>query len=72
MHKKGGKVLYSASDMMAFIECQHLVTLNLINLETPLTRAETNEKTALIQDKGFAHEAGYLSQLRSSGLDIVE
>ena len=72
MQKRGGKLIYSASDLMAFLECQHLTTLNLIDLDTPLDRAASDEQIELIQEKGFAHEADFLERLRAAGGNIVE
>ncbi|MCA3035491.1 MAG: TM0106 family RecB-like putative nuclease [Rhodocyclaceae bacterium] len=72
MQKRNGKIQYSASDLMAFLECQHLTSLNLIDLDTPLPRSAPDEQNELIRDKGFAHEADYLESLRAAGLSIVE
>ena len=72
MQKRDSKLLYSASDLMTFLECQHLTTLNLIDLDTPLDRAAPDEQIELIQDKGFAHEADFLEKLRAADGNIVE
>src|SRR4051812_44307199 len=72
MFKLGDETLYSASDLVAFLECPHSTTLDLINLETPLEQAEDDEHARLIQDKGFAHEAAHLATLKHAGDRIVE
>ena len=72
MHKRNDAIIYSASDLVAFLECSHLTTLNLTNFDTPLTRAAPDEQVELLQDKGFAHEASYLESLRASGGHLVE
>lgn len=72
MHKRDGIIRYSATDLVGFLECPHRTTLDLINLDTPLEKAEPDEQMALIQDKGFAHEAGFLDSLRSEYNGIVE
>ncbi len=72
MQKRGGGIVYSASDLTAFLECSHVTTMNLINLDTPLEQAARDEQVELIQDKGFAHEENYLKTLRDSGLRMVE
>ena len=72
MYKRDGKHTYSASDLVGFLECSHLTSLDLIDLETPLERAPADEQVELIQDKGFAHEAAYLERLRAAGGRIVE
>lgn len=66
MQKHDGAVLYSASDLVNYLECGHLTTLDLINLETPLPRAEDSDENKLIQAKGFAHEAEFLASLEKT------
>ena len=72
MQRRNGQLLFSASDVVDFLECEHLTTLSLTNVDTPLQRAEDDEQAKLIQDKGYAHESAFLDQLRSRGLQIVE
>jgi uncharacterized protein len=72
MQRRGEKIVYSASDLMAFLECHHLSTLNLLALDTKMERAAPDEQIQLIQDKGFAHEADFLESLRQAGGKIVE
>jgi predicted RecB family nuclease len=72
MHKRNNTITYSASDLVAFLECAHCTTLELLNLETPLEKAAPDEQVELIQDKGFAHEASYLESLRANGGSLVE
>ena len=72
MQRRGDQIIYSASDLMAFLECQHLATLNLMALDKEMERAAPDEQILLIQDKGFAHEADFLESLRKEGGKIVE
>lgn len=72
MHQRNEVITYSASDLVAFLECHHRTTLDLLDLVTPLERAAPDEQVELIQDKGFAHEAGYLDALRAGGGRLVE
>ncbi len=72
MHKRADVMTFSASDLVGFLECPHKTALDLIDLETPLERAAADEQVELIQDKGFAHEAGYLDTLRTGGRRLVE
>lgn len=72
MHIFDGKRLYSASDLVAFLDCEQLTALELINLDTPLPRAEDDAQTKLIQDKGFAHETAYLGRLQEAGVEVVD
>jgi predicted RecB family nuclease len=63
MQKKNGSYLFSASDIVSFLECEHSTTLGLQNLETPLERAPEDPQLKLIQDKGLAHEKAYFEKL---------
>lgn len=75
MQKRGEGILYSASDIVNYIECEHLTTLDLIDLETPLPKTEDSDQAKLIQAKGYAHEADFLELLKarhSSLIDIAE
>ncbi|WP_313623835.1 TM0106 family RecB-like putative nuclease [Achromobacter sp.] len=64
MQKSGDRPLFSASDVVGFLECEHLTTLDLLNLETPLGAAPQDEQLELIQQKGLEHERAYLERLR--------
>jgi hypothetical protein len=64
MQRLGGKSVFSAGDVVAFLECQHATALSLINLDAPLKRAADDASLELIQNKGFAHEAGFLDSLK--------
>ena len=69
-----GKRLYAATDIVNFLECEHLTALDLQHLETPLQKAVDDEQAELIKDMGFAHEAAYAQKLReqhSSFIDIA-
>ena len=66
MQRFGTAHRYSASDIVNFSGCSHLTHLDLVNLETPLLKAEDTEEMALIAGKGFAHEAQYWEHLQKS------
>lgn len=72
MNRTVGGITYSASDLVSFLECEHFVSLNLANLETPLPKAEEDEQNKLIQKKGFQHEAAYLRKLEKQFPQIVK
>lgn len=72
MQKYGTGRRYSASDLVNFAACAHLTHLDLVNLETPLQKAEDSEEMALIADKGLAHEARYWDHLRESYASAVD
>ena len=71
MQIRDGKTLFSASDLVNYLECEHLTALDLRDLETPLPRATADEQVKLIQDKGHAHEAAYLADLEAATGDVV-
>ena len=72
MQKCGDEVLYSASDLVGYLECEHLTTLDLINLVTPLPKTEDDDQAKLIQAKGFAHEADFLELLRARHATLID
>jgi predicted RecB family nuclease len=72
MQKVKRTLLYSASDLTNFLDCRHLTTLDLKNLETPLPKADDDAQAKLIQEKGFQHEERYLDLLRSTGGRVVD
>ena len=67
MRKFNGSLLHSASDLNAFLGCQHSVALSLRKLFNPASlpdRAEDDEQAKLVAEAGNQHEATYLEQLR--------
>ena len=72
MQKIKGTVYYSASDVVNFLECEHLTAMDLINLETPLPQAEDDDDAILFQQKGIAHEEAYVNHLRNSVSRLVD
>jgi uncharacterized protein len=72
MQKCGDEVLYSASDLVGYLECEHLTTLDLVNLVTPLQKTEDDDQAKLIQAKGFAHEADFLELLRARHATLID
>jgi hypothetical protein len=72
MQKLNSMIRYSATDVVNFLDCEHLTTLDLIHLETPLPQAADAEETQLYARKGLAHEAAWLAQLRGRGLQVCE
>ncbi len=72
MQKRDGGMLYSASDLVNYLECEHLTTLDLVDLDTPLPRSEDSDEAKLIQAKGFAHEAEFLAALRQKHERVID
>src|ERR1051325_5864256 len=59
----------SPSLLNSFLECEHLVALDLAETPRP---AVDNPQADLIRRKGEEHEAAYLASLRLAGKTIVE
>jgi uncharacterized protein len=70
--QQAGGPLFSAGDLVAFLECEHATTLSLQDLAAPLARAEDDASLQLIQDKGFSHEAAFLEDLKKRNLKVAE
>lgn len=67
-----GSVVVSATDLVGFLECGHLTTLELGRLdglwEKPHQR--TDPEVVLLQERGDAHELAYLERLRAAGKSV--
>lgn len=72
MQIRDSMILFSASDLVNYLECEHLTALDLVNLETPLQRTEADEQVKLIQDKGYQHEEAYLADLKAAAIGVVD
>ena len=70
MQKNNGNYLYSASDIVNFLECEHLTFLDMTNFVTPLQKNVVDAEGKLIQEQGIAHEKAYLQKLIDSGLTV--
>ena len=64
MQKIDGQIIYSASDLNKFLECDYLLALDLEALRGKLDRPKQTEYSQLITDKGIKHETRYLEQQR--------
>lgn len=72
MRKLANVVIFSATDVVNFLECEHLTSLDRINLESPLERTADDSTMRLIQEHGTRHEQQYLASLQSSHKTIVD
>ena len=72
MQKRGEEILCSASDLVNYLECEHLTSLDLIDLETPLPKTADSEQAQLIQAKGYTHEADFLETLKSRHASVID
>lgn len=72
MFKSPQGILYSATDIVNFLDCAHCATLDLIDLETPLPRTEDSDEAKLVQAKGMEHEKRFLDRLQKQGNQVVD
>jgi uncharacterized protein len=75
MQRYAGERLYSATDLVAFLECEHLTALDLRALDDRALAAERNEadeSAQLIASKGDQHERRHLEDLRGRGQGVVD
>lgn len=72
MQEQNGRRLYSASDIVSFLECEHSITLALRNFVDPVPRNEADEHAELVAAKGMDHERQYVSHLLGQGKSFVD
>lgn len=75
MQLQTGAHLFSASDLVHFLECEHLTVLDLhhANGRLPaMQKTELDESAALIARKGNEHERAYLDRCRTEGRQVVD
>jgi uncharacterized protein len=65
-------ILFAATDLCNFLECEHLTALDKINLVTPLPQTPDGEEAQLFQNKGFEHEQFYLQKLKATGIGLKD
>lgn len=75
MQFEGEHSLLSATDLIGFLECEHLTLLNWRLASGELKASEKSardESAELIARKGNEHERAYLARLREAGRAIVD
>ena len=72
MQRFGEDVLHSASDVVNFLECEHICHLDRIDLVAPLPRADDDDQARLVQEKGYAHEAAYAGRLAAASTSFID
>src|ERR671914_55592 len=72
MQFRDGRLVFSPSDLNAFLACPHLTTLELAVARGEIHKPfRVNLHADLIRRKGDEHEARYLQRLRDEGRDVV-
>jgi predicted RecB family nuclease len=69
----GGEIVVSASDLVGFLECDHLVSLELEAARGLRAKPIRDDpELELIRRRGFEHERRFLERLRAEGRSICE
>src|SRR5688572_16989532 len=73
MQRTDGRLIFSPSDLNAFLACPHLTTLQLAVARGEFKKPyRLNLHADLIRRKGEEHERRYLEDLRAKGKRIAE
>ena len=73
MQRVDGRVVYSATDLVGYLECRHLATLERAVAWGHLKRPNRDDKVLdRIQKRGIEHEKRSLEALQDEGLAVVE
>ncbi|HDQ39684.1 MAG TPA: TM0106 family RecB-like putative nuclease [Desulfonatronum sp.] len=72
MLKSPQGLLFSATDVINYLDCPHCTVLDMIDLETPLPKTEDSDEARLVQTKGIEHEQRFLDRLRKQGNQVFE
>ncbi|MEQ1897467.1 MAG: TM0106 family RecB-like putative nuclease [Vicinamibacterales bacterium] len=71
MQRLGDRIVFSPSDLNHFLECEHLITLELARDPAAL-RLDRDAQATLLADKGAAHERAWLERFAAEGRRVVE
>lgn len=72
MQKNNRNILFSASDITYYAECQHRTWLDRLNLDSPMDKAIDDDQSKLVQAKGYAHEAKFFDSLQALHKNCIE
>jgi uncharacterized protein len=73
MHLVGGQLVFTATDLADYLECEHLPQLETAAALGKLPRPEDVDPTReLACQQGLAHERRFLDHLRAQGTCVVE
>ena len=68
-----GTLIVSATDLVGFLECDHLVTLELARAAGEIDKPFRDDpQLELIRKRGFDHEQRYIETLTAAGRKVVE
>ncbi len=74
MHRRDGKLIVAATDLVAFLECGHLTNLDRALAAGQLTKPDVGDDPALelLRWRGGEHEKRYIAQLEADGRQITD
>jgi len=75
MQRPASELLFSASDLVAFLECEHRTALDLLALddrELAAQRTQPDESALLVASKGDLHERKHLESLKQAGRAVID
>ena len=73
MQQVDGRLVYSATDLVGYLECQHLANLERAAVWNHLERPERSDPVLdRIAQRGIEHEQRFLESLRDDGLAVLE
>ncbi|HXG25248.1 MAG TPA: TM0106 family RecB-like putative nuclease [Candidatus Binatia bacterium] len=74
MQRLDGQLVLSATDLVGYLACDHLATLELARVAGLRERPHRRDDPTIeiIQEKGHLHERAYLDALRARGKRVVE
>ncbi|MBA3796995.1 MAG: hypothetical protein H0X20_07190, partial [Chloroflexi bacterium] len=68
-----GQPVYSATDLVGYLECEHLTQVERAALHGLAQRPQREDiEIDLIAKRGYAHEQRYLANLRGAGRQVTE
>ncbi|HEY7463485.1 MAG TPA: TM0106 family RecB-like putative nuclease [Candidatus Limnocylindria bacterium] len=71
MQDLDGVTVYSATDLVGFLACEHLTTLDRASLRGLINAQErVDEELDILRERGEEHEHRFLEYLRSQGRDV--
>ncbi len=67
-----GQPVFSATDLVGYLACEHLTALERAALAGLVTKPMREDRELdVIRERGFQHEARYLAELRDAGLNVT-
>ena len=73
MQDLDGTTVYSATDLVGFLACEHLTALDRVALTGGITAEDrVDEELEVLRERGEEHERRYLAYLETSGRTVVE